>query len=279
MKENRKYRAQRLLALIVAVVLVSVACTQVPVTGRTSLQLVSQGELASMASQQYNEVLKQSTLSTDKEKTAMVERVGTRIATAAEDYLREHGHEEMIGTFQWEFTLIEDDETVNAWVLPGGRTAVYTGILKHTQTETGLAVVLGHEVAHAVAGHGNERVSQGLLTQLGGAALAVALSQRPAETQQLFMAAYGVGAQVGVLLPYSRLHEREADRIGLILMAKAGYDPREAPAFWQRMGKENGARPPEFLSTHPTPDTRIADIQERYLPEALPYYEGAGRGK
>ena len=272
MKEERKFRFGRLLALALAAGLFAAACAQVPVTGRSSLHLVSSDQLASMAAQQYNETLKNSTVSTDRAKSAMVERVGTRIATAAENFLRESGRDDLAGSFEWEFTLIEDDENVNAWVLPGGKTAVYTGILKYTQTETGLAVVLSHEVAHALAGHGNERVSQGLLTQLGGVVLSVAVSQRPAETQQLFMAAYGMGAQVGILLPYSRLHESEADRIGLVLMAIAGYDPREAIPFWQRMNEGAGARPPEFLSTHPAPDTRIADI-ERHLPEALQYYQ------
>lgn len=262
----------RLVLVAVALALTVWACAQVPVTGRSSLQLVSNTQLASMAVQQYNDTLEKSTLSKDAAKTAMVRRVGMRIADAAEQFLRESGRDDLAGTFQWEFNLIEDDETVNAWVLPGGKTVVYTGILKHTQNETGLAVVLGHEVAHALAGHGNERVSQGLLTQLGGAALSVAVSQKPAETQQLFMAAFGLGANVGLLLPYSRLHEREADRIGLVLMAMAGYDPREAIPFWQRMNAEGGGRPPEFLSTHPAPDTRIAEI-ERYLPEALSYYK------
>ncbi|MCJ8502625.1 M48 family metallopeptidase [Desulfatitalea alkaliphila] len=271
-RRQNRFNRTRLVIIAVALALTAWACAQVPVTGRSSLQLVSNNQLAGMAVQQYNDTLEKSTLSKDAAQTAMVRRVGTRIADAAEQFLRETGRDDLAGSFQWEFNLIEDDETVNAWVLPGGKTVVYTGILKHTQNETGLAVVLGHEVAHALAGHGNERVSQGLLTQLGGVALAVALAQKPAETQQLFMAAYGLGANVGVLLPYSRLHEREADRIGLVLMAMAGYDPRESVPFWQRMNSEGGARPPEFLSTHPAPDTRIAEI-ERYLPEALSYYK------
>jgi predicted Zn-dependent protease len=250
-----------------------VACAQVPITGRGSLQLVPNAQLMSMAEQQYDQTLKESKLSTDAEKTAMVRKVGQRIAAAAENYLREEGHADQAENFQWEFNLIEED-VANAWVLPGGRAAVYTGILKYTQDENGLAVVLGHEVAHAMANHGNERVSQGLLAQLGGVALSVALSQRPAQTQQLFMAAYGVGATVGLLLPYSRLHENEADHIGLILMAMTGYDPRAAAPFWERMNQEKGARPPEFLSTHPAPETRVARLQE-LLPEAMVYYERA----
>jgi predicted Zn-dependent protease len=250
------------------------ACSQVPITGRGSLQLVPNSQLASYGVQQYDQTLKESKLSTDAAKTAMVRNVGMRIARSAEDFLRESGHAEQAEEFKWEFNLIEDDKTANAWVLPGGKAAVYTGILQYTQDETGLAVVLGHEVAHAMANHGNERMSQGLLAQLGGVALAVAVSERPAQTQQMFMTAYGVGSSVGLLLPYSRLHEREADRIGLVLMAMAGYDPRAAVPFWQRMNQAGGERPPELLSTHPAPDTRVAEI-EKYLPEALPYYEKA----
>jgi predicted Zn-dependent protease len=271
MKASITKRSRKWIAALMGVVLV--ACTQVPLTGRGSLQLVPNSQLMSMAEQQYDQTLKDSKLSTDAEKTAMVKTVGMRIAKAAENYLRQEGYDKQAESFQWEFNLIEED-VANAWVLPGGRAAVYTGILKYTQDENGLAVVLGHEVAHALANHGNERVSQGLLAQLGGVALAVALSEKPAQTQQLFMAAYGVGATVGLLLPYSRLHESEADHIGLILMAMAGYDPRAAAPFWERMNQEKGARPPEFLSTHPDPETRIDRIQA-ILPEAMTYYEKA----
>ena len=180
--------------------------------------------------------------------------------------------ESEIKNYRWEFNLIENDKMVNAFCMPGGKVGVYTGILPITQNETGLAVVMGHEIAHAIAKHGNERVSQGLLAQLGGVALSTALSKNPGTTNQIFMAAYGVGANVGVLLPYSRLHESEADRIGLILMAKAGYDPREAVPFWQRMNEKGGPRPPEFLSTHPAPESRIKQIQD-LIPEAMKYYK------
>lgn len=251
------------------------ACATVPVTGRGSLQLVSSSQLASYAAEQYDQTLKEAKLSTDEKKAQMVRDVGIRIANAAEAFLRETGRNDLAKSFSWEFKLIDDEKTVNAWVLPGGKAAVYTGILKYTQNETGLAVVLGHEVAHAIAGHGNERMSQNMIQQLGGVALAVAVADQPKETQNLFMTAYGLSATVGFMLPYSRLHEREADRIGLVLMAKAGYDPREAVPFWERMNQEGGGkRPPEFLSTHPAPKTRIAEIK-RYLPEALSYYKKA----
>ncbi len=259
-------------ALFMAVV----SCATVPITGRKSLHLVPESELLSLSLQQYREVLKESKLSKDREKTAMVRRVGGNIAKAAEAFLREKGRQADIRNYHWEFNLIQDDKTVNAWVMPGGRAAVYTGILPYTRDETGLAVVLGHEVAHALADHGNERMSQGLLQQMGGMALAVALSSKPQETQTLAMAAFGVGAAVGFILPYSRLHESEADRIGLILMARAGYDPREAVPFWERMNQAPGARPPELLSTHPAPETRIADIKA-HLPEAMAYYKKATR--
>ena len=249
-----------------------VACAEVPITHRKSLRLVPESELLTMSLQQYDEVLKKSKLSTDQQKLQMVRKVGFIIAKAAEAFLAEAGQSANIKNYQWDFNLIDDDKTVNAWVMPGGKAAVYTGILPYTQNETGLAVVLGHEVAHALADHGNERMSDTLVAQMGGMALSVALSSQPQQTQQLFATVYGVGANVGFLLPYSRLHESEADRIGLTLMARAGYDPREAIPFWERMGKQEGQRPPQFLSTHPAPETRITDIK-KYLPEALPSYE------
>jgi len=249
-----------------------VACAEVPITHRKSLHLVPESELLTMSLQQYSEVLKKSKLSTDQQKVQMVRKVGSKIAKAAEAFLAEAGQSDSIKNYQWDFNLIEDDKTVNAWVMPGGKAAVYTGILPYTQNETGLAVVLGHEVGHALADHGNERMSDALMAQMGGMALSVALSSQPQQTQQLFTTVYGVGANVGFLLPYSRLHESEADRIGLTLMARAGYDPREAIPFWERMSKQGEKRPPQFLSTHPAPETRIADIK-KYMPEALPYFE------
>ena len=251
-------------------------CAEVPITGRQSLHLVPESELLTLSLQQYNEVLQKSKLSTDNQKVAMVRRVGNRVAKAAESFLAESGHQDLIKDFQWQFNLIEDDKTANAWVMPGGKAAVYTGILPFTQDETGLAVVLGHEVGHALANHGNERMSQELLKNMGGMALSVALNSQPQMTQELAMAAFGAGASIGVILPYSRLQESEADHIGLILMARAGYDPREAIPFWQRMNKAPGSRPPELLSTHPAPETRIANIQA-LIPEAMAYYRGSAK--
>ncbi|MGD8990230.1 MAG: M48 family metallopeptidase [Desulfobacterales bacterium] len=258
--------------LTIWICLILVACAEVPITNRQSLSLLPESQLATMSLQEYDKVLKNSKLSSNRQQVEMVRRVGYRIARAAEAFLKEAGMQSEIKNLNWEFNLIVDDKLANAWVMPGGKAAVYTGILKYTQSETGLAVVLGHEVAHAIARHGNERMSQGLLAQMGGVALSVALSENSAATQNLFMQAYGAGATVGLLLPYSRLHENEADRIGLTLMARAGYDPREAVPFWQRMNEQGSRRPPEFLSTHPAPESRIANIK-RYIPEALIYYK------
>jgi len=258
-------------ALLGALFLLS-SCATVPLTERRSLNLVSDSELLYPSTQEYAKVLKKSKLSDDLEKVHMVKKVGEDIARATEGFLKESGWESEIKKYKWEFNLIEDDKTINAWCMPGGKVAVYTGILPFTQDENGLAVVMGHEIAHAIAKHGNERISEALLVQLGGA-LSLALSKQPARTSQLFLAVYGVTANVGVLLPYSRLHENEADRIGLVLMAKAAYDPREAIPFWQRMNEKGGSRPPEFLSTHPAPETRIEHIQS-LIPEAMRYYQG-----
>ena len=265
-----KYFRQLGFLLILSLFLFS--CASVPVTERRGLHLVPDSELTSMSYQEYNNVIKKSKLSTDMAKVSMVRRVGQRIATASEQLLVEKGHGDDIRNYKWEFNLIEDDKTVNAWCMPGGKVAVYTGLLFISQDENGLAVVMGHEVAHAIAKHGNERMSQSLLAQFGAIGLSVALAGNPGVTSDIFMQAYGVGAQVGFLLPYSRIQESEADHIGLILMAKAGYDPRGAVVLWQRMNAKGGARPPEFLSTHPAPESRIRNI-ESLIPEAMQVYK------
>ena len=202
----------------------------------------------------------------------MVKRVGVNIQRAVETYFAQNNLSKELKGYAWDFNLVESPE-VNAWCMPGGKVVIYTGILPITQDETGLAVVMGHEIAHAIAQHGNERMSQGLLQQLGGVALSVALKDEPALTQNLFMAAYGIGTTVGVMLPFGRKHESEADRLGLIFMSMAGYNPNAAVDFWTRMSAmKGGAQPPEFLSTHPSDATRIADIK-KHLPEALKYYK------
>ena len=268
--------SKRYLGVIMAMLLLFVGCAEVPITHRKSLKLMSSNQMMTLSLQQYDEVLKKSKLSTDQAKVQMVRRVGERIAKSAEAFLRDSGRADLIKNYKWEFNVIEDDKTVNAWCMPGGKVAVYTGILPFTRDETGLAVVLGHEVAHAIAEHGNERMSQALLTSMGGIALSAALSQNSERTRELFLSAFGVGASVGILLPYSRLHENEADRIGLIIMARAGYDPREAVPFWERMKKKEGEHPPEFLSTHPATETRIQNLKT-YIPEAMPYYQRSKR--
>ena len=250
------------------------ACTKAPITGRSQLSLVPESEMIAMSAQQYDQFLKENKQSTDAAKTEMVKRVGMRLAGAVEKYLTEHDMADQVKGYKWEFNLIESED-VNAWCMSGGKVVVYSGILPVTQTETGLAVVMGHEIAHAVARHGSERMSQGLVAQMGGVALSAALAKSPAQTQSLFMTAYGVGAQVGVLLPFSRTQEKEADHLGLIFMAMGGYNPDEAVNFWQRMAaQKQGGAPPEFLSTHPSDQTRIEAIKN-LLPEARKYYTPA----
>lgn len=265
----------RLLAVVVALLsFVLATCSTNPVTGRKQLSLIPSGEILSMSYSEYDRFIKENKPSSDQQATAMIRRVGTKIQKAVEQYAKQGGWANRLEGYQWEFNLVESEQ-VNAWCMPGGKVVFYTGILPITQNETGVAVVMGHEVAHAVAEHGNERMSQGLLANLGGMALSVALRDKPQETRNLWLGAYGLGAQVGVLLPFSREHESEADRMGLIFMAMAGYDPSEAVSFWQRMAaKKGGASPPEFLSTHPSDETRIADIK-KHLPEALKFYKPA----
>jgi predicted Zn-dependent protease len=252
--------------------LLLVACSTVPITQRQQLNLIPKETVLQTSFQQYNQFMKEHKLSDNQQWSEMVKTVGRNIRSAVEQYFRQQGMTEQLEGYNWEFNLVESDQ-VNAFAMPGGKVVVFEGIMPIAENPNGLAVVMAHEIAHAIAGHGNERMSQQLATQLGGLALATALSQKPAQTQQLWMAAFGVGTQVGVLLPYSRLHESEADHLGLIFMAMAGYDPRAAVDFWQRMAaKKNGKSPPEFLSTHPADQTRIEQIKE-WLPEVMPIYK------
>jgi predicted Zn-dependent protease len=247
-------------------------CATVPVTGRKQLNLVSASEINAMSAQQYQEVIKKGPLSTNQEQTQMIKRVGTRIQKAVEEYMAQKGASNQLAGFNWEFNLIQDDKTVNAWCMPGGKVAFYTAILPICKDELGVAVVMGHEVAHAVANHGAERMSQGLLAEFGMSTLGAAMGQNPTVTQQIFMQSVGMGTNVG-MLKFSRSHESEADHMGLIFMAMAGYDPSVAPAFWERMATlSGGQQPPEFLSTHPSHDTRIKDLQG-WIPEAMQYYK------
>ncbi len=266
-------RMKRTFTAFVVIALIVQSCQRVPVSNRRQLHLLPESTMLSMSLDNYGKFIKEHQVISHTANAKMVQRAGEKIAVATESLLRELGYQDRIPEFQWEFNLVEDTSQ-NAWCMPGGKVVVYTGLLPVTQNETALAVVMGHEIAHAVARHGNERMSQTLALYAGGMALDVALSQKPEQTRNLFLAAYGLGASVGVMLPFSRKHESEADRIGLIFMAKAGYNPREAINFWQRMEALSGGSPPEFLSTHPSHQTRIRDIKEKYLPEALKYYQG-----
>lgn len=248
-----------------------ISCSSVPLTGRKQLSIIPASQMLTMSFQQYDEFIKSNKLSNDASNSEMVKRVGNNIKNAVERYMADNKMSNRLNGYNWEFNLVESSE-INAWCMPGGKVVVYTGILPITQDENGLAVVMGHEIAHAIAEHGNERMSQILLTQLGGLALSEALNSQPQRTRDLWLGVYGLGAQVGVLLPYSRTHESEADKLGLIFMAMAGYDPNSAVGFWERMAAlKQGQAPPEFLSTHPSDKTRIEDIKKN-LPEALNYY-------
>lgn len=250
-----------------------VACTRNAVTGRNSLSLVSEGQMEEMAVTQYKQFLSENkVVSSSQSKDAeMVKRVGSRVAAAVTNYYKSQGIAPELQDYKWEYNLVQSNEA-NAWCMPGGKIVVYSGLLPITQNEAALAVVVGHEVAHAVAKHGAERMSQGLVQQLGGVALQVAMANKGAETQNLFMQAYGMGSNVFGILPHSRQQEYEADKLGLIYAALSGYNPREAIPLWQRMeAQSNGQKPPEFLSTHPAEGNRIARLQEQ-MPNALKYY-------
>lgn len=260
---------KRIIAFTAAVVMM-VACTTVPITGRRQLNLVSDAQMQSLSYDAYDQFLKENKLSRDAQATAMVKRAGQRIQRAVEQYMSQQGLSQELQGFQWEFNLIEDDQ-VNAWAMAGGKTVVYTGILPVAQNETGLAVVMGHEIAHAIAKHGNERMSQQLAQQFGGVTLQALAGTQPGTAQNLIMTVYGAGSTLG-LLKYGRTQETEADRLGLIFMAMAGYDPAAAIPFWERMeAKSGGQAPPEFLSTHPGAGTRISNLQ-KFIPEAQKYY-------
>ncbi|MCF6342163.1 MAG: M48 family metallopeptidase [Bacteroidales bacterium] len=261
----------KLLTASLLVSLVAFACSTVPLTNRSRVEFIPHSEMNAMSFEQYDIFLKENRLSRNQYKTKMVKQVGKKIEAAVTRYLYDNNYAELLDGYAWEFNTVESDQ-VNAWAMPGGKVVVYTGILPITEDETGLAVVIGHEIAHAIAEHGNERMSQELLRQAGGVALSVALQNNPEQTRNYWLAAYGLGSEVGVMLPFSRLHESEADHLGLIFMAMAGYNPEEAPAFWERMSQVGGEKPPEFLSTHPSDETRINNLR-KWMPEALEYYE------
>ncbi len=258
---------------ISALTVAMVSCTTNPVTGRRSLQLANDSEIATMAAQEYQKTMNESKVVKGTTAANSVKNVGNRIKNAANNYYRNLGRESDLTAYNWEFNLIEN-KALNAWCMPGGKVAVYTGILPVTQNDTGLAVVMGHEVSHALAGHGNERISQAMVAELGGAVLGSTVSG--GQWGQIFQQVYPIGAQVA-LLKYGRNQEIEADEMGLYLMGMAGYDPRQAIPFWNRMeaASANAQRPPEFLSTHPGPENRVAGLQKN-MDKALQYYRAAG---
>lgn len=242
-------------------------CTTTPITGRKQVKLVSDAQMVAQSATSYREVIAEGPLSTDQYKVRQVKQVGARISAAVEQYLKDTNQQYLIAGFEWEFNLIDQD-IPNAWCMPGGKVAFYTGILPYCADETGIAVVMGHEIAHAVVGHGAERVSHQMIQQ-GGGLIASWLGSKT-DYQEAIVTAYGLGSQIGAVLPYSRLHESEADHLGLIFMAMAGYNPEAAIGFWQRMEASNPNSPPEFLSTHPSGSSRIQALRE-HLPEAREY--------
>ena len=251
--------------------LIGYSCATVPLSGRRQLSIIGNSEILPLSYDQYSQVVRESKIVTNTPDGQKVVNVGRRIASAVEQYLKENNYKSVTEGFAWEFNLIESDQ-VNAWCMPGGKVAFYTGIMPICQDETGIAVVMGHEVAHAIANHARERMSQGMVANglLGG--IQVAMGENPSLTQTIFLQAIGYGGQVG-MLKFSRDQELEADQLGLIFMSIAGYDPRQAPAFWERMNANaGGASPPEFLSTHPGPTRRIERLQEQ-MPDAMVYYE------
>lgn len=267
-------RTLRIIPFLVIIIIIH-SCNSVPVTGRKQLTIIPNSELMAMSFQQYDEFLKENPPSKDASTSQLVKKVGNKIKNSVEAYMAKNGMSSLLDGYEWEFNYVDNDQ-VNAWCMPGGKVVVYSGIIPVTKDETGLAVVMGHEIAHAIADHGNERMSQELIRQAGGVGLMIALNEQPEETQALWMAVYGVGTEVAAILPYSRLHESEADRMGLIFMAMSGYNPQEAPVFWERMSRMSGnQKPPEFLSTHPSDHTRISNLNE-WMPEALKYYDPNG---
>ncbi len=254
------------------IALVLTGCALNLLTGRKQLNLVKESEVQLMATDQYRAFLSENKVlnSGSSRDAAIVDRVGARISKAITKYFETRGESSLLEGYKWEFNTIDSKE-INAWCMPGGKVVVYSGLLPVTQNEAALAIVMGHEIAHSVARHGNERMSQAMVQQLGGMALEVALAQKPQETRDLFMTTYGIGSEVGAILPWSRQQETEADQYGLIFSAIAGYDPREAIPFWQRMAASGGGKTPEFLSTHPSDATRLRKL-EQFMPQAMKYY-------
>ncbi len=266
------FRKSFIRAEMLLLVILIQACSTVPLIGRKQVSLLPESNMVEMSLTSYSQFLQENKLSTNKEQTDIVKRVGAKMSVAVEKYLNDNGFADRIADFKWEFNLVQNDE-LNAWCMPGGKVVFYTGIMPLTKNDAGVAVVMGHEIGHAVARHGNERMSQQMLVQFGSTALSEAIKTKPEQTQAIFQSAYGLGAQYGVMLPYSRQQEYEGDKLGLIFMAIAGYNPKEAIGFWERMAANSTGKMPEFLSTHPVEQNRI-DAINAFLPEAMKYYTG-----
>lgn len=262
---------KKLIGLFITTLLLLSSCGSVPLTGRRQVLLVGDQEVITASLTQYNDYMKSAKRSTNQTMTNQVVRVGKKIAAATEAYLKTNGLEAEIKNFAWEFNLVQSAD-VNAFCMPGGKIVVYEGIMKYMSSDDELAAVMGHEVAHAVAKHSNERMSQQLMTEYGAAALGTAISGTSAAVQNIAGTVYGLGTQYGVMLPYSRKHEYEADHMGLIFMAIAGYNPQSSITFWQKMAQGKAGGTPEIMSTHPSDANRIAELQ-KYMPEAMKYYK------
>ena len=251
--------------LIPSVLLIIAACSTVPITGRKRINVVSDSSILPTSFSQYDQFLKENKISTDAAKTAEIQEIGKRISVAVDKFMRANDMAKEADGYQWEFNLV-DDETVNAWCMPGGKVVFYTGILPIAKNTDGIAAIMGHEVAHAFAKHGQERMTSGYAQKYGGMAVAMGTAQKPEEQKMLWNTIYGVGSQLG-MLKYSRTHETEADKLGMVFMIMAGYQPEEAVQVWVRMNALGGGGTPEFMSTHPSNETRIKALTA-YLPEA-----------
>jgi len=252
------------------VAFMAVQCATVPLTGRKQFSIIPASEIMALSNQSYDQILKENKLSSNRDYVNSVKKVGQNIASTVEKYFASKKQSELLKGYAWEYNVLQSKE-VNAFCLPGGKIAFYEGIMPVCINDNGVAVVMSHEISHAIANHGNERMSEQLAVQLGGMALQTALQQEPETTQQLAMTAFGVGTAVGILLPFSRTQESEADELGLYFMAMAGYDPGEAINFWQRMMEQSKGAPPEFLSTHPSDQTRINQLKS-HMNKAMQFY-------
>jgi len=261
------------IAVFLLVIIVFAGCKSVPLTGRNQLSLVGNNKIFPMSFDEYEKVKRQGNIISGTDQARMIKRVGTRIQRSVEEYFEAQGKSNYLNDYRWEFNLIEDDALVNAWCMPGGKVAFYTGILPICKDETGVAVVMGHEIAHAIANHGSERISQQYAAQAGLSVVSIALGGGGASiSSDLILQGAGAATSLGILA-FSRKHESEADELGLYFMAMAGYDPQEAPDFWKRMSAgKDGKAPSEFLSTHPSHETRISDLKKN-MPKALEYYQ------